>query len=300
MIKNANSTVIGSFIVGAVVLIVVVFIVFGSGNMFVTTNEYVIYFRSSPQGLSVGAPVKLKGVKIGEVTEITPVYDSRELFSVEVIVQTTQGIIKIIGEEELNLSSAQKVENLVKKGFKAQLESESMVTGKLFIKLDFFPDNEIILEGHRPDLAEIPTVPNTFELLEKDAKKIFDRLGKIEYEQISKNLNRLLVGFDSLARSPILYQNMEEMAENLKLTQKLISHLDSAIIPATEGFTKVTNSTDETLKNIQALMIRLESVAANNRYEIHQLLKEMRKSSESMRNLTDYLQRDPSSLFYGK
>ena len=47
-------------------------------------------------------------------------------------------------------------------------------------------------------------------------------------------------------------------------------------------------------------MIRLESVTANNRYEIHQLLKEFKKSSESMRNLTDYLQRDPSSPFYGK
>ncbi len=300
MIKNANSTVIGSFIVGAVVLIVVVFIVFGSGNLFVTTNEAVIYFRSSPQGLSVGAPVKLKGVKIGEVTEITPVYDAKELFTVEVIIQTEQGIVKIIGEEELYLASTQKIENLVKKGFKAQLESESMVTGKLFIKLDFFPDEKVILEGHRPDLVEIPSIPNTFELLEKDAKKIFDRLGKIEYEKISNNLNNLLVGIDSLIRSPILYQNMEEMAENLKLTQKLISHLDSAIVPATEGFVKVTNSTDETLRYIQALMIRLESVAANNRYEIHQLLKEMRKSSESMRNLTDHLQRDPSSLFYGK
>jgi len=300
MIKNANSTVIGSFIVGAVVLIVVVFMVFGSGNFFTTTNEAVIYFRSSPQGLSVGAPVKLKGVKIGEVTQITPVYDTKERFTVEVIIETEQGIVKIIGEEQLHLASAQKVENLVRKGFKAQLESESMVTGKLFIKLDIFPDEKVILEGHRPDLVEIPSIPNTFELLEKDAKKIFDRLGKIEFEKISNNLNNLLVSSDSLVRSPILYRNMEEMAENLKLTQALIANVDSAIEPTTEAFVKVTNSVNETLKSTQELMIRLESVAANNRYELNQVLKEVKKTSESMRNLTDYLQRDPSSPFYGK
>lgn len=300
MIKNANSTVIGSFIVGAVVLIVVVFIVFGSGKLFVNTNEAVIYFRSSPQGLSVGAPVKLKGVKIGEVTKITPVYDTKELFTVEVIIETDQGIVKIIGEDKLHLASTQKVKNLVKKGFKAQLESESMVTGKLFVKLDFFPDEKVILEGHRPDLVEIPSIPNTFELLEKDAKKIFDRLAKIEFEKISNNLNNLLVGIDTLVRSPILYENMEEMAENLRLTQHLISRIDSVIIPAADGFIEVTTSINETLRYTQELMIRLESVAANNRYELNQVLKEVKKSSESMRNLTDYLQRDPSSPFFGK
>lgn len=300
MIKDANSTVIGSFIVGAVVLIVIVFIVFGSGSLFKNMNEHVIYFRSSPQGLSVGAPVKLKGVKIGEVTKITPVYDTKELFTVEVIIETEQGIIKIIGEEQLHLASAQKVKNLVNKGFKAQLESESMVTGKLFVKLDFFPEEKVILEGHRPDLVEIPSIPNSFELLEKDAKKIFDRLGKIEFEKISNNLNNLLVGSDSLIRSPILYKNMEEMAENLRLTQSLISHLDSAISPTTDGFVKVTNTINETLKYTQELMIRLESVAANNSYELNQVLKEAKKTSESMRNLTDYLQRDPSSPFFGK
>ncbi len=300
MIKNANSTVIGSFIVGAVVLIVVVFIVFGSGKLFISTNEAVIYFRSSPQGLSVGAPVKLKGVKIGDVTKITPVYDTKKLFTVEVIIETEQGIVKIIGEDELHLASTQKIKDLVKKGFKAQLESESMVTGKLFIKLDFFPDEKVILEGHRPDLVEIPSIPNTFELLEKDAKKIFDRLGKIEFEKISNNLNNLLVDVDSLVSSPILYENMEEMAENLKLTQKLISRIDSAVVPATQGFVDVTTSINKTLRDTQELIKQLENVAANNRYEIHQLLKEVIKSSESIRNLTDYLQRDPSSPFYGK
>jgi paraquat-inducible protein B len=212
MIKNANSTVIGSFIVGAVMLIVVTFMVFGSGKMFVTTQQFIIYFRNSPQGLSVGAPVKLKGVKIGEVTKITPIYDTKGQFNVEVIIELMEGVVKRIGDQNPQETPQEKIKILVEKGLKAQLESESMVTGKLFIKLDFFPDEKIILEGFSPNLVEIPSIPNTFELLEKDVKNIFDRLGKIKFEEISNNINDLLVSSDSLIRHPSLYRSLDEMA----------------------------------------------------------------------------------------
>jgi len=137
MIKNANSTVIGSFIIGAVILIVVVFLVFGSRKLFVTTNQFVIYFRSSPQGLSIGTPVKLKGVKIMEVTKITPIYDTKGTFNVEVIIEIMEGVVKRIGDKNPQEAAQQKVKNLVAKAVKAQLESESMVTGKLYVRLDF-------------------------------------------------------------------------------------------------------------------------------------------------------------------
>ena len=300
MIKNANSTVIGSFIVGAILLILVVFLIFGTGKFFVTTHEYVAYFRSAPQGLNVGASVKLGGVKIGQVTKITPIYDTQERFTVEVILETMEGIVRTIGDESAHLTQKEYVHGLIEKGFKAQLESESMVTGKLFIKLDFFPNEKIVIEGYNEELIEIPTIPNTFELLEKDAKKIFDRLSKIEFEDISNNLNNLLVGIDSLVRAPVLYRNMEEMAENLALTQNLITKLDSSVVPVTQGFVNVTESVNSTLEQTQALLIRLENVAANNRYEIHLVLEEIKKTSESLRNLLDHLQRDPSSALYGK
>ena len=104
MIKNANSTVIGSFIVGAILLILVVFLIFGTGKFFATTHEYVAYFRSAPQGLNVGASVKLGGVKIGQVTKITPIYDTQERFTVEVILETMEGIVRTIGDESAHLT----------------------------------------------------------------------------------------------------------------------------------------------------------------------------------------------------
>ena len=68
--KRANPAVIGAFVVGAVVLVVVAAIVFGSGRFFRTTYSYILYFPSNVNGLKVGAPVKFKGIEIGSVQNI--------------------------------------------------------------------------------------------------------------------------------------------------------------------------------------------------------------------------------------
>lgn len=300
MIKQASPKLIGTFIVGAVALIVVMFVVFGSGGMFKTKIDYVIYFRGSTSGLSSGAPVKIKGVQVGSVTKITPIMDIDESFKVEVIFETVEGLIKSISERDEDFSQIEEVKSLIKKGFKGQLATESMVTGKLYIKVDFFPDAPIILEGLNPDLVEIPSVPTTSELLEKNVKDMLDEMSKIQFQRLSDNINNLLEGIDSLVRSPLIFQNMKALKENMRLSQNLITHLDSAITPATNNMAEITNSVNQTLAVVRQLIVSLDNVTANNRYEIHLLLKELKTTSQSIRNMTDYLERNPSSMIIGK
>lgn len=300
MIKQASPKLIGTFIVGAVALIVVMFIVFGSGGVFKTKNEYVIYFRGSTSGLSSGAPVKVKGVQVGSVTKITPIMDIDESFKVEVNFETVEGLIKDIGERNEDFSQIKEVKSLIKKGFKGQLATESMVTGKLYIKVDFFPDAPIILEGLNPDLVEIPSVPTTSELLERDVKEMLNEMSKIQFQRLSNNINNLVEGIDSLVRSPLIFHNMKALKENMRLSQKLIAHLDSAIAPATNNMAEITNSVNQTLEAVRQLVVNLDNVTANNRYEIHLLLKELKTTSRSIRNMTDYLERNPSSMIIGK
>ena len=300
MIKQASPKLIGTFIVGAVALIVVMFIVFGSGGVFKTKIDYVIYFRGSTSGLSSGAPVKVKGVQVGSVTKITPIMDIDESFKVEVNFETVEGLIKDIGERNEDFSQIKEVKSLIKKGFKGQLATESMVTGKLYIKVDFFPDAPIILEGLNPDLVEVPSVPTTSELLERDVKEMLNEMSKIQFQRLSDNINNLVEGIDSLVRSPLVFRNMKALEENMRLSQKLITHLDSAIVPVTNNMGEITNSVNQTLAVVRQLIVSLDNVTANNRYEIHQLLKELKTTSGSIRNLTDYLERNPSSMIIGK
>ena len=75
MSARANPTTIGVFVIGAVALAIVVVLVFGSGTMFSKKERYVIFFSDSVNGLSVGAPVQMRGVKIGEVKSIRALFD---------------------------------------------------------------------------------------------------------------------------------------------------------------------------------------------------------------------------------
>ena len=70
MNKKISPTLIGAFVIGAIALLVIAIIVFGSGRLFRQTREFVLYFETSVNGLRVGAPVKFKGVEIGSVKNI--------------------------------------------------------------------------------------------------------------------------------------------------------------------------------------------------------------------------------------
>ena len=79
MSKKANTTAIGLFVLGAVLLAVAGIVVFGSGTFFVKKYDYVAYFSGSVKGLNVGAPVLWNGVKVGEVTRISLEFDAKEM-----------------------------------------------------------------------------------------------------------------------------------------------------------------------------------------------------------------------------
>ena len=95
MSKRANKTVIGLFVVGALVLLIVSIVAFGSGDLFKKTNKFVLYFDGSVKGLSIGAPVMFRGVSIGTVKDISLIYDSKAgTIMLPVIVEIEQGRIK--------------------------------------------------------------------------------------------------------------------------------------------------------------------------------------------------------------
>ena len=75
MSRKVNKTAIGVFVVGALILLMVAIVVFGSGNLFKQTNKFVLYFDGSVKGLSIGAPVVFRGVSIGTVKDISLIYD---------------------------------------------------------------------------------------------------------------------------------------------------------------------------------------------------------------------------------
>jgi len=185
MSKQANPKVIGGFVLGALALIVIVFVIFGSAEFFKKTYSFVIYFEGDVTGLRTGSPIKVRGVDIGSITKITPLYDKEGDILVEVIIKIYSGMIQdTLGYYE-GLRGEQFMEHVVDRGLRARLESQSILTGVKYIKFDFFPDSPLNLKRMNESYFEIPSVRTTQEEIQIVLRETLDKFRAFDFDKIS-------------------------------------------------------------------------------------------------------------------
>src|SRR5690606_38206063 len=174
--KRANPAVVGGFVVGAVVLVVIGLLVFGGIGWFAQTNTYIAYFPGSVKGLQVGAPVDFRGVTIGEVKEIRVLFDPAQVSArIPVIMELDPTQIDVIGGREV-VTQPEDADQLLEAGLAAQLQLQSLLTGLLFVNLDFYPEAQARLVGGEQPYPEIPTIPSDLEQLQERAGDVAARL----------------------------------------------------------------------------------------------------------------------------
>ena len=155
MTVRSNATAVGAFVLGALAIAVGIAVVFGSGLLFKDVTRYVIYFEGSLEGLGVGAPVKYRGVQIGQVVSITPSFEKQKRsINIPVVIELTRDAVE--GVER----GGKAMEVLTKEGLRARLELASLITGQLNVGLDIFPGTPIREVSNRTDYRQIRSVPS--------------------------------------------------------------------------------------------------------------------------------------------
>ena len=148
MSKQANKTVIGIFVVGAIALVVIAIVLLGSGKFFKQTLRAVCYFEGSVGGLNIGAPVVFRGVKIGSVTDVLLRADSTKLtFTIPVYIEIEPDKFTVVGARPKQLG--QNLKTFIDRGLRATLEMQSIVTGQMQVGLDFYPDKPAKFAAYR-------------------------------------------------------------------------------------------------------------------------------------------------------
>ena len=325
MSKQANKTVIGAFIVGAIALLIAGVLIFGSGKFLQKTRSYVLYFQGSVKGLNIGSPVMFRGVKIGSVTDIILQFDPDDL-SVNIPV-----IIEIIPRKQTIVyrnSDRDNVKILLESGLRAQLELQSMVTGQLMINLDIHPDEPLILTGIKSDYPELPTIPS-------DMEKLSRTLENIDFEGIFENISQAVAGIEKFLNSPALIGSIESAEKVLNELQKLAEDIDSQIKPLVANLMSTSDAVHGALAQAEKTLAMEEGVPgelaadiretltyANNAmkqvehtlssvrgvvaedsatvYELNNTLTDLSAAARSIRFLADYLERHPEALIRGK
>jgi paraquat-inducible protein B len=315
MSKEANTKLIGAFVLGAVVLIVIVFVVFGSGKFFQKTTDFLVYFHGDVNGLRVGAPVKVRGVDIGSVTKITPIYDEKGDILIEVFLKTIHGRIKDTMGYYQELDVKEFMDYLIDKGLRARLVTQSMVTGVRYIKLDFFPGSSLNIVGLNKDFYEIPSIATTGEELSVLLEKGLHTLDEIPLVDIANQLfetletaNTTLAGIEGVVNAPEVKKTISTLSEGMKTLDHFITDLDDQLDPIIKdkldallsSLTETSKAMEESARRTELFMSRMESIAMDDRFEVRMALQEIAKASRALRQLVDHLQREPRSLIYGK
>lgn len=331
MSKPVNPYTIGAFLVGSLALLIAAILIFGGGKFLKKKSEYVIYFDGALNGLNVGAPVKLQGVQIGTVKEISLELDQKATrISKPVVIEIDPAVLLDPSGHPFQAAATlkqrrQNAKQLIGAGLKAQLQTQSLLTGLLYVEFNFFRDQPVKLTGlNYKDLPELPSIPTTADQLKNTADELLTKFRQLPIEDIVKDLAATLKEIRDIAASDELKKNRAALAKTLDETEKLVTNLNRDIEPLlnnmnntmtdtrtmVQQFTRdmrpVLTSTEKALNTATSVLLEsnhtLGSVEALSAPDapLWQTLEALRDAAQSTKNLTDYLERHPDSLIYGK
>jgi paraquat-inducible protein B len=238
-------------------------------------------FQQSVRGLSVGAPVDFRGIVIGEVTAIGLEQDkARKDFNMLVDVRIFPSRLLAMSsnlDKDRSLRQQLSLKQMVTNGLRAQLRSGSLITGQLFVALDFFRDAKPAQLGHEQDMDVMPTIPGDLEELQAMMQRIARKLDKMPLESISAGLD----------------QSVHELRAMLATTRQLMGNIDDKMLPqATQTLDKLQKTLDDTQQVLQA--------NSPLQQDMRNAALEVSETARSVRALVDYLDRHPEALIRGK
>lgn len=262
------------------------------------SRSFLLYFDESVRGLSVGGPVMLLGLPVGTVTDVGLTYDPTTLamrprvafvlFPERLVASLPVKEQKAAGAQVKGSESSRNtlVQRLVEeRGLRAQLRTGSMVTGQLFVALDFFPKAPKTKLIIRDGVPQIPVMPGALTDLENKLAGIVDKIDRIPLEEIGNNLN----------------QDLVSLKQTLDQASNLLGRVDSETLPGLDKTLESARSTlataDRAIGSIDQTLLGPDAPAQQ---ELRNALHELTLAARSLRALIDDIERHPESLIRGK
>src|ERR1019366_5083218 len=240
-------------------------------------------FDQSVRGLNEGAVVDLLGIEIGHVTSIALQYDGpHKRFPVEVLAEIhplrlgplRNALLKAAGPANGRPDDAVVLQQLVANGVRAQIRSGNLLTGQLYVALDFVGKQPVRVAMDADGSMALPTVPGTLSEVQPQIAEIVEKISKIPFDEIGKDLRTTLAGASATIRqlTPEAQKTLVEVQQTLAKAQASLDSLDRNV---TDPNAPVQHNLEETLLELQ-------------------------RASRSLPVLSDYLQQHPESILRGK
>jgi len=336
MASRVSSTAIGGFVLASLGLAAIAALVLGSGKLLQRPHDYICMFEGNLNGLKVGAAVKIRGVQIGTVKQISLRLreGQGELRAINiaqqplaVLLQIDEREFKAMGGRLLPVNGAA-LDNLIKLGLRAQLGMESLLTGILYIDIGFHPNSPVklyLVPGSGP-YPEVPTIPTQLEQIREDATRALAKIGEIDFKQLGDaitqaglsvkelagdpELRHALGSINQLVSSPDLKKAIGQLDDTLGNVNKAVISVKATIDRTGTRLDPLIASFQKSSVDLQAALQQAKSTLASAQlllspgspmtHKLDLTLEELTDASRSIHDLADYLQRNPSALIRGK
>lgn len=312
MNRQPSPKIIGAFVVAALVVLVGMVAFLGSAALFGPTERYILFFDQSVNGLQVGSPVKFRGVPIGTVERVMIRAEGQRADSdaIPVIIKLDSARLQQdLGLTEGTPGDAGLVE-LLERGLVAQLNLESFITGQLFVEFSFASERSQHLHSHlttgQSSMSEIPTLTSSLDQITGDIAQLIADFGAIDLPRLNRNVNTVLenlavvlAGVDSQEFTKAT-QAMRQAFVSIQATADSFNFKNGE---AGDVVAKLSQQMTRSLSGVDRLLAEAESVMRPDstvRYEFTKTLRELSRAAQSVRLLTDYLERNPNALLTGR
>lgn len=335
MARKYSPPLIGGFVVGGITLLIVALFLFGGGDLFKEKRRWVTFFEGSVGGLTVGAPVTFRGVRVGTVTNVALQLDTKKLTArIPVYFETEPDRIMWIDGR-----TSEPTQAAAAAGMRAQLAMQSLVTGQMAVELDLRPDTPATLVGTDPSTPEIPSMQSEYDVLKR-------QISELPIQELVASVDRTVKNIDRLVTSPEMAESLRAFTGSMTEARGLLANLNQDTRPlmreltqtaqsarqtseeatsalrslggevkatlgdirqfttAARGDLKVTlRSADQALQQARTTMASVDGLVADDtqgRQDIERALQNLAEASSALRSFADTVENNPNAIIIGR
>jgi len=261
-------------------------------------QKFVVYFRGSVRGLSPGAPVEFKGIRIGNVLDVKLEFDTENSsFRIPVLLEIEPE--RIVDRASTEDDGAMNVlQTLVERGLRARLSTGSLLTGKLYVEFDMHPGTEAnYLADTEALYPELPTISGTFEAMTESIQAFVSKLETVNIEQMGNDVLGILEGTNALLNKDKSEETVTDLQASMRSFQGVLGQFEGA------GVDNTVLAANELLSNLQTTIVLLNKVLDPDsplQYNVIRVTGELEETAKAVRTIMEMLERQPQSLIFGR
>lgn len=329
MKTKVSPTLVGLFVLGALLLILVALFSFGGVHFFHKPERFIVYFDESIHGLDLGSPVKLRGVRVGRVVGLNVRFNDKTNQSmVAVVCEFSRNVILNERGDLLEVADHAELQKLIDRGLRARLGVLGLATGMLFVELDFFepaayPATNAVSD---PRYVVVPAVPSAISEFQASVSEILADVRRIDFAGLATEIRGLLQdtrkqvnglnlaqlnaewvkagqSVTTLANAPEIKQTLANLNTAIDQLTRTLAHIDTQVEPSGRELAATLAEAQRSLKAFnEAAAATRTFLAAQSGLgtEATRALSQLGEAAASVQRLADFLERNPNALLTGR